>query len=660
MARPSADSQFRAPIARPEPNDDIEDTSFERALLGFCVSSLLDQMAALGETRASWADRLELSKSHISKMAEAPTKPFLAQFDLALSVSGRVKDGERLNPLLSDYAAELLPGDRHEGAGLVLRWLARYRPEISPELKAVLLDSEVALDRCRLLGRRGRPDYDDFVRDSIRNLLLVVSGPYRGSVISHFQCAELGLHVPEAFFDELDETLNRSPLGFRVLRTVDRLVRRRRSLGADRSIQGRQVLDAHLTKLLRRIARASSAGTFIDPYPGSEWAIALARECLRLGGPELTAVATQWLFEIAENHETSDRARLYAAWVVAAHGSNDERARAVEVLADEGASSYLNAWSSLVGHGTSLLGVNQMYDDVDTYAGAVDGFEKDVRSQFGQTYALIVDKVDEFTGTPSYTGVREALVSLIFSALITPDGRIRRALIEGVANAGLVTPTANVLASLLDIDASEMPETPTLAESALRETAIFLLGRLRQPSPPPSNGTTDPMQRLLNLLILASDDPDHGVRHAAVWAIGDLWKKGLDPVPVSKELGDIVLKGQQPLPTRLAATNVIAVMAHEELHDVVNQPLPDQGSRASAKKKRLPGPAEMKLREIFEAEKDGEKPGASVIRAVCAWATWFGPNRGFTTEHLLTLDGLLDGNVTEQDNLQLQGDPESS
>lgn len=106
--------------------------------------------------------------------------------------------------------------------------------------------SEVALEKCRMLERAGGADYDDDVRESLQELMIVTSGPYGGSLISLHQCAEIGLLVPTTFLEEVEQTLNTSPLGFRMLRTLDRFVRLWQAPGPAHSRQRQQGVEVHL------------------------------------------------------------------------------------------------------------------------------------------------------------------------------------------------------------------------------------------------------------------------------------------------------------------------------------------------------------------------------------------------------------------------------
>lgn len=663
MARPAAESTFRAPLARREVLSETHDDGFERELMGFCVTAILDQRSVYGESRVLWAERLRLSKSHISKMTESPTPAFIELFDLALSqqaapgspvVALPASGGERLHPLLSEFYTELRPAYRgSDRSSSVIRWFARYRPRVSRQLADVLYESAVADERCRMLERGGYADQDVQVREAIRKLLLVVSGPYGASVIAHRQCTELGLHVPLAFFDELEETLDSSPLGFRVLRTLVRFVRLWRADGVT-NLEHRHVVDAQLVQLLGKLPAATAAGSFVDPYPGSEWAVGLARECLKLDVPadgdglsrgDLFVEAMQWLFETLEDRRVSDRGRLYAAWVIWCHADAAQRDRVQEYVSSRDASPYLRKWAPLLAVAGDQYAVSSPFaaaSAAESPAGSpLLEFGGRVLESFADEVALVDLAVREHTEHDAkYNGIREALVSVLVSALLTPDGRIRRALIEAIVNARLVDPASNILAALLGLDGGENSGEAVLKDPALVETAIFLHGRLRRPKD---------ARRVEWLIEQAVEGSDDQVRHAAVWSIGDIWSWDLPAQTVIVPLERLAVGPDLPVQIRLAAANVLAIIAHQQAHrpDDADPLAVDEDARAA-------------LTRVFAAQDDMSMPGSELVRAICFWGTTFDRDGLLETRNLLTLSGILDGVVLEKHDLPFEGDTKRS
>jgi hypothetical protein len=629
VARPIGESTFKAPVARPWAAESEGGDEFERSLLGFCVGSILDQRVAGGENRTYWAGRLGLSKSHISKMTESPTPAFIERFVLELKNSDP-ENTNRLVPLLSDFYADIRPPERHPLSRHVLKWFARFNPHASHQLTTALFMSEVALEKCRMLERAGGADYDDDVRESLQELMIVTSGPYGGSLISLHQCAEIGLLVPTTFLEEVEQTLNTSPLGFRMLRTLDRFVRLWQAPGPAHSRQRQQGVEVHLPRLIGKLASATSAGSFIDPYPGREWGTALAGECLKFDRSDLTPPAVEWLRHTIKDPDVAERGRLHAAWVLGCARA-DQRDEIIALLA-AGGLSMQERWLSLIPEGFSAYGAG--VEGVERDA-RVEAFGRSVRAEFVRETSQIRGAIDARMPGELYAGLTRALSSLLFAALVTPDGRHRRALIEAVANAGLVAPTADVLCALLGLDGATSEEL-VLVDAGFRETAIFLLGRLRQPKN---------AERVTQLARLAGSDPSPTVRHAAVWAIGDLWRKDLSAeIGVLDQLKSIATSDDAtPWATKIAAAHALAIIAHDEAH-------PDQ-DRAEEYA------VSSRLLEVQTHWTNDESPGAHAVRAICYWGTRFDATGGFDIANVRTLSGLLEGHVSELHGLGMNPVP---
>jgi hypothetical protein len=542
-------SQFAAPVVRfdPAPPDDAADR-FEPQLLGFCVTARLDQDA---HSRTWWADRLGISRSHMVKMAAEPTLAFVEQLDLALADE---KSGQRLRPRLSDLYGDVRPDHRADNPQPVLEWLARDPSmlEHRPIVANALLRSEVALTRCRIRGKTHGIEDDTVVERSLQDLLRLASGPYGGSTVAHQRCAEIALLVPETFFRAITRHFDRSPVGFRLLRTLDRFVNvwRRRESDPDMIRMGRGRIDTRLASLLRRLGHASMAIRHLDPYPGAEWSNTLARDCLRTGR-ELK-LARDWLQSTYDDVGASDRERLYAAWARVSHSDEETKeSQAVQtLLAAE--SPLLRRWGLLFTGTTRLreLSTEQWTER------ARDAFEPEARFVDDATARHITD--------PSLEGVRKSLNSVIFAALVTPDGRLRRNLVEAVTAAGLVAPTAAVL---LDVyHAEENAHT----YSGIREAVIFFLSRLRQPS-----------DDVIALFLRAAAEKDPFVAHVALWGLGDLFGVGeVNRIPdLLDTLGAIARSpdGSSPARVRIAATHALAVIAKNLPATHENQAVVDGG-----------------------------------------------------------------------------------
>jgi len=289
-----------------------------------------------------------------------------------------------------------------------------------------------------------------------------------------------------------------------------------------------------------------------------------------------------------------------------------------------GEQSILTRWAPLLDLGWRTYGEP---NETEEARASVERFEALVREEFAGDALRVDQAVESEMGGASYAGLTRALSSLLFAALVTPDGRLRRAMIEGVANAGLVAPAADILSALLGIDADSRQDDLVLVDDGLRETAIFLLGRLRQPK------NSD---RVAGLRELAMSSSSGAVKHAAVWAIGDLWKQDLNVDVALQPLASIAT-GDSPWVTRVAAAHVLAIMAHQEAHQSERKPDVPEFHRVSET-----------LNAVLAHWAGDPSPGAHVVRAISLWGTRFDPKGGFDVKREQTLSGVLEGNVTEQ------------
>jgi hypothetical protein len=569
---------------------------FEQQLMGFCVAAQLDQR---DETRSWWAERLGLSKSHVSKMTVEPSVAFVEQFDLALAAEAHENERRRLGPKLSDFYADIRPNEHSENSQPVLEWLARRSQLLDRSAVTwTLLESEVALKRCELLGRTGMADRDSLVGAAMDHLLALASGPYGGALIAHQQSAELGLRAPRAFFGALSKHFDTSPVGFRLLRTLDRFVNVWRGLGTDPNSTRQHEVDVGLARLLLRLGRASSGSPYLDPYPGAEWSITLARDCLRTG--QESKLARDWLAATYENKTSSDRARLYAAWVSVEHPGDDGSDAVLRSLRSS-RSSLLSRWADLFGRHKELAELKPEDRQVQ------------VEEVFDHERLMVHEAIRAcVTDEDRWGGVKDALDKLVFAVLVTPDSRTRRALIESVVTANLVTPTVPVLLNLY-YQAELVP--------GIRETVIFFLSRMREPS-----------SEVTDVFLKASAHRDRNVAHTALWGLGDISWPGselaVDPVvEVLVEAATTDSASEQGARTRIAAAHALAVI-----------------SSSTGKEMRKA------LSEVAQAQK-ADAPGRTVT-GLCKWAEQLQakPVDALVDPTQLGLKGLLQGDVADGDD----------
>lgn len=500
-------SDFRAPLllaersSKTSTDEDAQrdvDSDVERLkLVGFAITALLERHPA---SRTWWATRLDVSKGHITKMASQPTRDFVLRFDAALAEE-RSAD-QRLRPQLADFLEDVLPEQVPENPRRVLETIAREPLAgviFSRPVEDALLWSEVALARAQIQPFARDLDRDRLVRTSIDQLLRIASGPYGASHVAAQRCAELGLLAPAAFLELTRRHLYQSPVGFRALRCLQRFayVWRRRQAEPRAEAASKGLVEAGLIDLLIDLAgqrrpswtshdSATPTAVYVDPYPGGEWGIGLARERLKARRANLRAL--QWLRRIVIDDKRNDRERLYATFCIIGHVR--DRQPFLDKLAASG-SMLAKTWA-------------QVFSGWDPATGT-----KAIGYEARKRFAELADDVDELTATKldqfGLGSLHSAMSSVVFAALITPDGRWRRALIEGVVAGGIVEPAVLILHAIYE----------RARDPSIREATLFFLSRLREP-----RGTMDYLSKAATAI-----DEDPFVLHTALWAMGDVFGK---------------------------------------------------------------------------------------------------------------------------------------
>jgi hypothetical protein len=437
-------------------------------------------------------------------MTTSPSSGFVEQLDIAIGdePQSQLVRGQRLSSRLADFYDELLPEDELETAN-VLDWLARLQSPTKDKNESVtqiLLASELALKRCQIRSARRDISDDEFVRKSLNDLLILASGPYGAAATANRRAAEIGVWAPNLFFDLMNDHLAKSPVGFRLLRTMDRFVNVWQ-VHAQHPIvarHGRLHVSAKIARLLRQLGRISTEDSIEDPYPGAEWGLTLARDCLRNG--EAVEEALPYLIDQCTKNKTSERERLYAVYSLAQLLPSGGR------ITDQSTDAIRQAWTGSRGNDSLLI--SQWMD-------ILSGESTDPSTTFRSTsiYRRIEEAVhDTFADKwPADLGlIKDATGSVVLSAIVTPDGRLRRNLIESVIAAGIVCPVLEVLLNLYvglsspDID---------------RETILFLICRLSQPNEP----TIELMRN-----VIESESNSTSLRHTALWSLGDLYRSDKD------------------------------------------------------------------------------------------------------------------------------------
>lgn len=552
MSRTPSSSEYQAPVVGIDGPLGAADAD-AALLLGFCVTARLEQIE---RKRTWWMAQLNISRSHLVDMMKRPTPPFLEQLERFVSaLPGDEERGgpgrQRLAARLVDFAREVRPDEQPSNPQPVVEWLARYPSDnVVPKVQLALLGSEVALKRCALPGAM---EGDSMVRASLDKLMRVASGPYGGSTVAHQRCVELGLQVPMTFFEEISRHFDTSPVGFRLLRTLDRFVNvwRHPGIGWPTERVNPKQVDAELTALLVRLGRSSVEHPALDPYPGAEWAITLARDCLRTG--QAHAFAAEWLERIYGDAEAAERERLYAAWSLFANRAAEAtKVNMVVARMTQAPSRLLRGWGDILA--------------VDGFAAAATHRQRTiVEETFAPERALVGDAIRRATDGEEWAGVRSGLESLVFSALVTADGRLRRSLIESVVAAGLVEPTMTALVEIYH-------ET---SEPGLQESAIFFLSRLRESS-----------DAVIDVMLGGARSDDRSIALASLWGLGDVFKDtGIRNVDgVLTTLSRAVVSGTRGPRPQIAAAHALAVIASSRkiptAAEVLERAVPTRGPAA--------------------------------------------------------------------------------
>lgn len=517
MTTEPGEREFQAriirPDGRPQPGAKVSTGEFERRLVGFCVAANLAQS---GQSLATFSRRLGVSKGHVSKMTVGASRAFVGLLDMNRSAaSDDDEHAQRLESRLSEFFDEIRPGERHSSSDSVLDWLARYsvRGARADSVRNVLLRSEIALKRCELLDF-GVANLDREVRDSLEELACLASGPFGGALIAGRRCAELGLLVPRAFFDVMEKHLFGSPVGFRLLRTLDRFMQLWHDPRAQHTSDRYGEVRTRMGPLLERLATEGG----MDPYPGAEWGISLAQDCLSAGSDGV--VARQWLSAIVDDAGAADRARVAAAWVLLSFPPEAKDGDGPRLVAQDresivGALEACEGMTSRSDFASKWAALFRDFDHlVDRERTQRDRFEQ-ISKVFHVEYAAVKSAVSAvIDDESSLAGLRKGLVSLIFAALVTPDARVRRMLVESVVAAELVPTVWQTLTSLLE-GSREDHGIPPLSDG-VRESILYFLSRIRQPEPC--------VVATFHRAVVHGDDP---AAQTSLWGIGDVWREDL-------------------------------------------------------------------------------------------------------------------------------------
>jgi PBS lyase HEAT-like repeat len=367
----------------------------------------------------------------------------------------------------------------------------------------------------------------------VRGLLTVVTKPpSRGVLPSLNQLALLG-NLPvqwgpsgeRSVLDLVVEHVRDSPVGFRATRVLARMA----TLSSDADLlpawwsDGARAERAAVWDALQTVMRLNGR----DPYPARSLSIEVLRT-LRLGRDSRYAEPTLGALEDrARNVTRPVRERSYAAYCMYLALRQVDHTRIYRLLDDllvpvgdqpiDDGLIYASRVIRLLLSGEQgtlsltrlLLDTTQEPDDETMLAGymddmavlVVDGYLYPHRAQQTQR-AKIEDLFNQVPPT-----VREPMRSLTRYALLSIDGSGRRRSAEALREAGLAPEASYVIQEvMLDSDSPRW----------LREQAAFLLGYLG------STTAVGPLLEIIGRKIGRGFAEPPSVRHAAVWALGDI------------------------------------------------------------------------------------------------------------------------------------------
>lgn len=394
---------------------------------------------------------------------------------------------------------------------------------------------------------------DDATR-TVRAQVAVATRPTnRGATPAIRTAALLGHRV----FDAVDEHLARSAVGFRATRIVTRVLYLARTHPpAWWPDNGRTEID-RAWKTLEFIAGHADHPDEIqrlpDPYPARSFFVEALREAVKtarvMEDPVREARALTLLRERFENHSGTrpTRERMYAAYCLF-ELEPGQRSQLTARLSswgnqhpDERAWTYL---ASMFEHLQDRPLEQLLIEDVGAWSrSAHRPPELDVvlrhRATAGRTDDP--DVLPFLDRLP--VAVQQGTRRLIRYAQLSPDGTMRRRACETLREAGVTTEAAGIVAETV---------ADPLAPRWLREHSAFILGVLADPI-------------ALPVLHAAAGDPDLDatIRHAALWALGDVQSR--DPQTISLLL-DLLRKDPDnlPAPVAHAATYALAVLPPDD------------------------------------------------------------------------------------------------
>jgi hypothetical protein len=459
-------------------------------------------------TRKGFAERLGLSYNALNKkLAGSPSMATIAEVQRCLLVFAKEPEGPRgavegeplLTPVLTSLYAELSGySAARSSAEVEPAWFMDLcvsgppRSSVETFVRGEALRSMLQLTRsdrereALLAGERRTA-----AAAAINDLLAISGAPARKGV----RAVHLLAHLAPVALPRIEEEIWQSPVGYRSVRILGRILRNQDRLPEEQRDSG--FIDV-VGRLLLKIDEQRPT----DAYPGrSLWV-----ECMRWA-PQTWAWVEERLKRRALDPERPVRERMYAAVLLHRRQLVDACDEVVDRLRTEGTTAgkeglaYTAAFLDRLLMGDTpetgwFAHRNLLDDDLSAWppgrpeVGVVNAALRTIRARPGTIPPASVD------------GMRR----LVAEAALQPDGTRRRRAAEVLDAAGLGEPAVDALRVIL-----HHPD----ALPWQKEQAMFVIGQLH------AANSLEPLQAVV-------DDPgvEDAVLHAALWAIGDICGTG--------------------------------------------------------------------------------------------------------------------------------------
>jgi hypothetical protein len=392
----------------------------------------------------------------------------------------------------------------------------------------------------------------DHAQRTVKDLLAVAGASSYWAIPSVQILSRLGPYV----LPEVEKEITRSPLGFRSIRVLSRMlwhsangraayaqkVERARNDKKPAPRDPQTPDDKVLLRDINEILLGISETPPLDPYPAQGFFV----ETMRYAPPEWAWVKPA-LMQRATSRNRPARERMFAGLVAGERGYDDVPRLAAQLRRDgeQLTEPGLAFVADLLIHMVQQDGVGQPRSEQ---------FRKTLRpwllSRPEATFLEPVQGVLRKYGADHVPpSVREATTLLTIEAIMTPDETRRRRACDVLLAAHLAGPVSDAVSQVVTTDTSNQLPKWTL------ENATFILGYLQQ-------------DRALPVLSAILDQKPHvDIVHAAAWGIGDICAmqprrvaQGVAPI---RQLEKLATGG--PGPVAQAATYALAASRHPEI-----------------------------------------------------------------------------------------------